>query len=194
QDGDLVGERAGAVELAHVGDEVASPPAAGQGVVPDHRPGPEGAVGGAAAEPVLAAGAGAADRVDPALAAGEHRVDDDAVAYLPPLDRRAGLHDPADVLVAEGEGEGGEGFEGQGVVRREGGEVAAADPAEGGLDADPVGAGEGGFRDVVVGDAAERTQREGGAPAGRPAGQQVAEWSVMEPDRVQTCGLGTSSA
>src|SRR5690606_22331086 len=141
--------------------------------------------GGAAAEAVLAAGAGGAGWLEAALGAGEHGVDDDALADGPIPDGGADLDDAADVFVAEGEGVGAERLERERVVSGDGGEVAAADAAEGSFDPDPVGAGQGRRIDVLESDAAEPTEREGGAVAGGPPRAQVPDRTVVEPDSAQ---------
>src|SRR5690606_29050496 len=64
-------------------------------------------------------------------------------------------------------------------------EVAATDPAERGLDPDPVGAGQCRGLHVIQRDAAQRTERQGRPPLGNPARPQIASRTIMEPDRAQ---------
>src|SRR5690606_18680737 len=115
---DLVRQLARSMELADVGDEVARPAAADAGVVADHRPAADRALGRAAAEPVLAAGARGA-RLEAALHARQHRVHDHALADAPPLDPGPDLGDPTHVLVPEGERERAKRLERERVVRRD---------------------------------------------------------------------------
>src|SRR5690606_2935287 len=141
-------------------DERLRPAATRARVEPDHRSVAYGSVLCTPAEAVIASGAGRTG-FDSSLLAREHGVHDDAVTGLPRSGGGASLDDPADVLVAEREGEGAEGLEREAVVGGDGGEVGAADTGEGGLDADPVGAGECGRLDVVQRDTAGGSEREG---------------------------------
>src|SRR5690606_6066489 len=105
EDGVAIVQPLSGMELGAVRDERLRPAAARSRIVADHGAVADVAILRPPAQPIFAACAGGAG-LEAALGAGEHRIDDDAVASGPRARIRAGLDDPADVLVAEREREG----------------------------------------------------------------------------------------
>lgn len=128
-------------ELGAVGDEIRAPAAARVPARADDEARREAAGRKVAALADVAPLARFAEGLHAPRLARQHGIDDDSLAYVPPVHVAPQRVDGAHVFVAQGEGEGREGNDGGGIAQSDDVQVASAYAAQPHFDAGPVFAG-----------------------------------------------------